>query len=86
MKGRIELRYNLNDIVAGISSEMSAKQDKTDDFEEPTAGYVILNSFIQYSITTGHFVHNFSLSIDNMFNKEYRNHLSRVKSIMPEAG
>lgn len=27
-----------------------------------------------------------SLNVDNIFNKEYRNHLSRIKSILPEAG
>jgi iron complex outermembrane receptor protein len=86
LKGKVEVRYNSKDIVAGISSEMSARQNKTDEFEEPTAGYVIINSFIQYSLATGLYVHNISLSADNIFNKEYRNHLSRVKSIMPEAG
>ncbi|KAB2843084.1 MAG: TonB-dependent receptor, partial [Melioribacteraceae bacterium] len=60
--------------------------NKVDTFEEPTAGYMILNSSVQYSFNTGILIHNFSLNVDNIFNKEYRNHLSRVKSILPEAG
>jgi iron complex outermembrane recepter protein len=86
LKGNVELKYSLEDFMIGISSELAASQKLIDVFEEPTAGYTIFNSFIQYSILTGIFVHNISLSADNIFNKEYRNHLSRVKSILPEAG
>ena len=55
-------------------------------FEEPTDGYFVLNSFAQYSISHSELIHSFSLSLDNMLNQIYRNHLSRVKSILPEAG
>ena len=42
--------------------------------------------FAQYSLTAGDMIHNISLSADNLFDTEYRNHLSRIKSILPEAG
>ena len=69
-----------------MNSEFAAKQNQVDEFEEPTAGYVIFNSALQYSFNTDNLIHNFSLNLDNILNKEYRNHLSRVKSILPEAG
>lgn len=85
-KGKIEIRYNSNNIIVGLGTEWAAKQDKVDKFEEPTAGYMILNNFYQYNFQSGELIHSVALSIDNILNKEYRNHLSRVKSILPEAG
>lgn len=85
-KLRLEARYLSRSFNFGVSSEMAAKQDRTDTFEAPTAGYVIFSSYIQYIFQMGKLVNNFSLNADNIFNAEYRNHLSRVKSVMPEAG
>ena len=85
-KGLVELLFNYENITIGFGTEWAAKQDKVDQFEEPTAGYVIFNNYYQYIFQTGEAVHTVSLSIDNLLNKEYRNHLSRIKSILPEAG
>jgi iron complex outermembrane receptor protein len=85
-KGLVELIFNYENITIGFGTEWAAKQDKVDQFEEPTAGYVIFNNYFQYIFQTGEAVHTVSLSIDNLLNKEYRNHLSRIKSILPEAG
>lgn len=86
LKSLVELRYIHKNLNIGIVTEIAGDQKRVDTFEEPTAGYVILNSFIQYSIVHGTMVHNISLNAENIFDKEYRNHLSRVKSVMPEAG
>jgi iron complex outermembrane receptor protein len=85
-KLRLETRYLSRSFNFGVSSEMAAKQDRTDTFEAPTAGYVIFSSYMQYIFQMGKLVNNFSFNADNIFNAEYRNHLSRVKSVMPEAG
>jgi len=86
LKGMVGLKYINNDLSVSLDCEMADAQNKVDTFEEPTAGYAVLNSNIQFSISGDKLVHNFSLSIDNILNKEYRNHLSRIKSILPEAG
>lgn len=86
LKGNFEFIYFSDHLTIGINSEVAAAQKRVDEFEEPTAGYGVLNSFIQYSISNENLLHLFSLSVDNIFDKEYRNHLSRVKSILPEAG
>lgn len=86
LKGKVEIRYNTDNFIIGLSTEWAGKQDKVDQFEEPTAGYVVLNNYYQYNFQTGDLIHSIALSIDNILNKEYRNHLSRVKSILPEAG
>ena len=85
-KGLLEFIFNLENLSIGLGTEWAAEQNKVDQFEEPTAGYVIFNNYYQYLFQTGEAVHTISLSIDNILNKEYRNHLSRIKSILPEAG
>lgn len=70
----------------GLEAVMAARQDRVDEFEEPTAGYVIVNGSAQYSFTTGTTVHNVSAVVENLLDQPYRNHLSRIKVILPEAG
>lgn len=86
LKGLFEIKYISDKFTAGINSEATAAQNRVDDFEIPTSGYVIFNSYLQFALIWDHIINNISVSIDNIFNKEYRNHLSRVKSIMPESG
>lgn len=85
-KGITGIEYKINKFMAGFNCEFAFAQDRTDQFEQPTSGYVIFNFYSQLLLQSGRFIHNVSLSVDNLLNKEYRNHLSRVKSIMPEAG
>lgn len=85
-KGVIEFLYNTNNLIIGINSNWALAQNRIDVFEEPTAGYIIYNSYIQYHFFTGKLVHNISFTLENIFNSVYRNHLSRIKSILPEPG
>jgi len=86
LRSIFELKYTHSGLTLGVSSEMAAAQKQVDDFEEPTAGYVIFGAFGQYSFSTGKIIHNLSLNVDNITNRVYRNHLSRIKSIIPEPG
>lgn len=86
LKGFAGIQYTRDNFIFSINTEMAAAQNNVDQFEEPTVGYIILNASAQYSINTRLAVHNFTFNIDNLLNKEYRNHLSRVKSVLPEAG
>jgi len=86
LKGNAELNYSINNLSIYLGCEFALSQNNLDRFETYTSGYFIVNSSVQYSFEFFDFVNNFSLNIDNILNKEYRNHLSRVKSIMPETG
>ncbi len=86
LKNIVQLKFSQDNLSTGISSEIASSQRRVDLFETKTDAYVIFSSYVQYSFETGSLIHNFSLNGDNLFNKEYRNHLSRVKIIMPEAG
>ncbi|WP_157452490.1 TonB-dependent receptor [Chloroherpeton thalassium] len=86
LKGKVGISYSNAPITLNLNTEWAANQYRVDEFEDPTDGYAILNASALYALTLGKQVHHFSLSADNIFDTEYRNHLSRVKSIMPEAG
>lgn len=86
LKGVFELNYNSSGIKIYIRNESAAGQERTDEFEEPTKGYSVFACGFLYSIKSGSFVHNLSLNVDNLLNTEYRNHLSRIKSVLPEPG
>lgn len=86
LKVQLELKYSTDKYNFGIITEFADAQNKVDVFEEPTAGYIVNNLFLQYTLITGELIHNFSFNVDNIFNVTYYNHLSRIKSILPEAG
>ncbi|MCP5063070.1 MAG: TonB-dependent receptor [Ignavibacteriae bacterium] len=86
LKGNLEIKYNNENYSIGLSNEFAFSQNNVDEFEEPTDGYSVFNGFFRYSFQNVKLIHNIFLGIDNFFDKEYRNHLSRVKSILPEAG
>jgi iron complex outermembrane recepter protein len=86
LKGRGALRWKGGSWQIGLSMDAATAQHRVDTFEEATAGYAVVNAFVQYTRIAGGLIHNLSLNGDNLFDREYRNHLSRVKSILPEAG
>ncbi len=86
MKGRLGVSWKEKAWRIGAESEFAARQDRVDEFEEETAGYAIVSGYVQYSFTTQGQVHNISVTAENLFDQPYRNHLSRVKVILPEAG
>ena len=78
--------YKYSDFTLGFTSEYATAQNKVDEFELPTEKYSISNIYFQYTFTKELQVYNFTLAIENIFDKVYYNHLSRIKSILPEAG
>ena len=63
-----------------------SRQDRLGPFEEGTEGYAVPDASVQYHMIAGGVMHTFLLAIDNLTDATYRDHLSRVKSIMPEPG
>ena len=61
-------------------------QNRVGLYEETTPGYETYNLIGTYTIRSTQAIHKFILQIDNIFDRKYYNHLSRIKSIMPEKG
>ncbi|HEU5174035.1 MAG TPA: TonB-dependent receptor [Gemmatimonadaceae bacterium] len=84
--GRVELHHDGPRLHGSLGARMAARQERTGDFEEPTAGYAIGFGTIGYRFLRGTQFHTVTLRVDNLFDSEYREHLSRIKDIMPEPG
>jgi iron complex outermembrane receptor protein len=52
----------------------------------PTDGYGVMNAAVGYRWIDGSRVHSLTLRLQNLTDTEYRNHLSRIKELAPEAG
>ena len=76
--------YIVNDFSLGLKSEIALSQNKIDFFEESTLGYYIFGLFFNFNFNFNNCYNILSINIDNLTNATYKNHLSRIKSIMPE--
>lgn len=86
LKGRLGVRYRRGGLTLGPTLRLAAAQERTGDFETATPGYAVLDVSAEYAVAAGSVLHTISLGVENVFNTEYRDHLSRVRVIMPEPG
>lgn len=84
--GRVELHHDGPRLHGSVGARFAAAQRRTGDFEEPTAGYGVGFATIGYRFLHRDAFHTLTLRMDNLFDTEYREHLSRIKDIMPEPG
>jgi iron complex outermembrane receptor protein len=86
MHGKLKIEYMIGQFSAGTTLRAAARQDRVDQFEEPTDGYAVVDMHAQYLLPRFSMMHSFSFSVNNIADTVYRKHLSRVKVIMPEPG
>lgn len=80
----ISYKHNLFDI--SIINETALSQNRIDEFETPTSAYSIFNLKSSYYFYFLGMQNQLVFNIKNILNSTYRNHLSRIKTIMPESG
>ena len=86
LQGRLAIGYSPVDWFVEAEARMAARQVRTGMFERPTDGYAIFDLSGGVRLTLGGRLHVVTVRLENLGDTEYRNHLSRVKEIMPEAG
>ena len=86
LKGLVALKYERPLWFIRAEREMAARQDRVGRFEHPTAEYVVYNAAAGARLTLGGRLNVVTVSLDNATDEKYKNHLSRVKEIIPEAG
>ena len=73
-----------------ISEEAKGKSidiiSNFNDYQKADTYSETYNLIGTYTIRSTQAIHKFILQIDNIFDCKYYNHLSRIKSIMPEKG
>ena len=84
--GNFHINMNTKHFDMILSSKFALNQYKLDKFETYTPGYNIFSISLNKSFLYADLLHSINISIDNIFDTEYFNHLSRIKSIMSEQG
>ncbi len=86
LKGHVAVKYERPSWYVRTEVEMADRQDRVGEFETRTDGYTVFNAAAGVRFTLGGRLNVLTVSLANAANTEYRNHLSRVKEIMPEGG
>jgi iron complex outermembrane recepter protein len=87
-RARVGLDFRYKGLSLRPEGVFVADKDVDDIFplETPTAGYGLFNVNGSYVIGSDRFAHVFSFGAFNLPNRLYRNHLSFIKDLAPEAG
>ena len=86
LQGRFAVGYAPRDWFVEAETRVAARQDRTGAFEGPTDGYAVFDLSAGIRITVMGRLNVITVRGENLGNTVYRNHLSRVKEIMPQAG
>ena len=81
-----EIAYLWTHVRAGINTEFALAQNRLDRYEQRTPGYITFGASLEFHWPLTLARYNIVLRGDNLFNADVRNHLSRLKSVMPEKG
>ena len=86
LNGKVALRYVTQPLNLHLTARFSDGQQRLGEFEEPTDGYIVYDAGFQFSFPWWQLQHQAVVRVENIFDTEYRQHLSRIKSVMPEPG
>jgi iron complex outermembrane receptor protein len=86
LEGRVGLSHRRGAWTYGVATSMAAAQHRLGEFEQPTAAYATLDAHLGWTVPHGDHLHAVLVRGDNLTNAEYRNHISRIKTIQPEPG
>ena len=75
-----------NDFSGSIRLSRVLDQNRLSEFETMTPGYSLVDIFGSYSFGSNSGSHRIVFQLNNLFDETYYNHLSKIKSIMPETG
>ena len=86
LQGRFAIGYAPRNWFVEAETRVASRQDRTGPFETATDGYTVFDFSAGIRITVMGRLNVITVRGENLGNTIYRNHLSRVKEIMPEAG
>lgn len=86
LNGRVALRYETPRWFGGASVRWATPQERLGDFETRTAGYAVGTLDAGARLLLGGRFHTVTLRVENVTDAAYRDHLSRIKDLMPQPG
>lgn len=81
-----ELGYIWEHLQASAYCDFALAQNFVDLYEEPTPGYFTTGAVLEIRWELALAKYSLVFRADNIFDADVRNHLSRLKSVMPEKG
>ena len=86
LQGRLALRRSVDKHTIHVTLRGASAQDRLGPFETSTDGYLVSDIALHTRIEGERMLTSVDISMTNMFDQTYYDHLSRVKTIMPEPG
>ena len=81
-KQKFNIEYQRKSMNYKLRLSKIHSQNRLGEFESYTQGSFLVDLILVYNKGN----QNITIQFNNILNKEYNNHLSKIKSIMPEAG
>ena len=85
-KLQFSTEFQLESFSVLLNHKKVLPQTRLGEFETKTEGFSVLDINSSYTIHSSSVSHKFIIQLENIFNEVYYNHLSRIKTIMPEKG
>ena len=86
LSGKVVFGYTPSPFHFHVTSRFSGSQTRLGAFEEPTDGYLVHDIGGYLNFSWWQLQNMVVFEIENLLDTEYREHLSRIKSVMPEPG
>ena len=86
LNGKFVISYTPAPLHLYVASRFAGSQTRLGEFEEPTDGYLVYDIGSYLNFSWWQLENMVVFEIENLFDTTYREHLSRIKSAMPEPG
>ena len=86
LNGKFVISYTPTPLHLHVASRFSGSQTRLGEFEEPTDGYLVYDIGGYLNFSWWQLENMVVFEVENLFDTTYREHLSRIKAVMPEPG
>ena len=86
LNGKFVISYTPTPLHLHVASRFSGSQTRLGEFEAPTDGYLVYDIGGYLNFSWWQLENIVVFEVENLFDTTYREHLSRIKAVMPEPG
>ncbi len=86
LNGKLVFSYTPSPFHFHVTSRFSGGQTRLGEFEAPTDGYLVYDIGGYLNFSWWQLENRVVFEVENLFDTIYREHLSRIKAVMPEPG
>ena len=86
LNGKFVISYTPAPLHLHVTSRFAGSQTRLGEFEEPTDGYLVYDIGSYLNFSWWQLENMVVFEIENLLDTAYREHLSRIKAVMPEPG